>query len=55
MDEVIVGLMCVRRIERGTHAPSDDTARALARWLGWTAEQVFEAAETPVAGDVDTP
>ena len=39
------------RIERGTHAPSADTARALARWLGWTVEQVFEAAETPVAGD----
>lgn len=30
-----------------THAPSADTARALARWLGWTVEQVFEAAETP--------
>lgn len=43
------------RIERGTHAPSLETARALATWLGWSIEQVIAAAETPVAGDVDTP
>lgn len=35
------------RIERGTHAPSLGTAVALARWLGWTVEQVVEAAGTP--------
>lgn len=32
---------------RGTHRPSADTARALARWLGWTVEQVLEAADQP--------
>jgi len=35
------------RIERGTHKPSVETARALARWLGWTTDQVLDAAETP--------
>ena len=35
------------RIERGTHRPSYNTARALARWLGWTVEQVMDAAEQP--------
>lgn len=37
------------RIERGTHEPSLDTAVALARWLGWSVEQVVEAARTPVS------
>lgn len=36
------------RIERGTHAPSADTALALARWLGWSMEQVMEASKTPI-------
>ena len=36
------------RIERGTHRPSYDTALALSRWLGWTVEQVMEAAGQPV-------
>jgi DNA-binding XRE family transcriptional regulator len=36
------------RIERGTHRPSVETARALAVWLGWTLEQVLDAAETRV-------
>lgn len=36
------------RIERGAHAPSVDTAIALARWLGWSVEQVIKAARTPV-------
>ena len=35
------------RIERGAHAPSADTARALARWLGWTTDQVLDAAGQP--------
>lgn len=34
-------------IERGTHAPSVATARALAKWLGWTVEQVLDAADQP--------
>ena len=32
------------KIERGAHRPSYDTALKLARWLGWTVEQVMEAA-----------
>jgi DNA-binding XRE family transcriptional regulator len=36
------------RIERGTHRPTYDTARALATWLGWTVDEVMVAAETPV-------
>lgn len=35
------------RIERGARLPSTSTARKLARWLGWTVGQVFDAAETP--------
>jgi DNA-binding XRE family transcriptional regulator len=34
-------------IERGAFRPSYDTARALARWLGWTVEQVMDAADRP--------
>lgn len=34
------------RIERGTHQPSYSTAKALAKWLGWTVEEVMEAAES---------
>lgn len=39
------------RMERGTHAPSVDTALALARWLGWPLESVLEAARTPAASE----
>jgi DNA-binding XRE family transcriptional regulator len=35
------------RLERGTHRPSLDTAVKLARWLGWSVEQVVEAAGQP--------
>lgn len=35
------------RLERGTHRPSADTALVLARWLGWTMEQVMAAADEP--------
>ena len=38
------------RIERGSHRPSVDTALALAKWLGWSVEQVLEAASTPAEG-----
>jgi DNA-binding XRE family transcriptional regulator len=34
-------------VERGTHAPSLATALKLAKWLGWTVEQVVEAAGQP--------
>lgn len=37
------------RLERGTHRPSADTALALARWLGWTVEEVLEAATQPAS------
>lgn len=39
--------MTLSRLERGTHRPSYDTAVKLARWLGWTVEQVMEAASAP--------
>lgn len=32
------------RLEAGTRRPSGETALKLARWLGWTAEQVIEGA-----------
>jgi DNA-binding XRE family transcriptional regulator len=35
------------RLERGTHAPSYPTAVKLAAWLGWTTDQVMEAAGRP--------
>jgi len=37
------------RVERGAYRPSVLTALALSRWLGWTMEQVLEAASTPAA------
>jgi DNA-binding XRE family transcriptional regulator len=40
------------QIERGAHVPSIASARALAAWLGWTMEQVIEAAEAPPGGSV---
>lgn len=33
------------RLEAGKRGPSAPTARALARWLGWTTDQVLDAAE----------
>lgn len=35
------------RLERGAHRPTYDTAVRLAAWLGWTVEQVMEAAKAP--------
>jgi transcriptional regulator with XRE-family HTH domain len=35
------------RLERGKHRPNTDTARKLAAWLGWTVEQLLDAAEAP--------
>jgi DNA-binding XRE family transcriptional regulator len=42
-----VSNVTLSRIERGVVSPSLPTARALARWLGWTLEQVLDAAERP--------
>lgn len=35
------------RLERGAHRPTADTAVVLAKWLGWSVEQVIEAAKEP--------
>jgi DNA-binding XRE family transcriptional regulator len=35
------------RIERGAREPSADTALLLARWLGITMEEVYDAARRP--------
>lgn len=37
------------RLESGKRGPSAPTARALARWLGWTTDEVLDAAEQPAA------
>lgn len=42
------------RLERGAHRPSADTALKLARWLGWTMEEVMAAADQPTPTS-DTP
>lgn len=47
--ELGVSHQTVLRLERG-HEPSLSTAQALAKWLGWTLEQVAEAAEKRVEG-----
>lgn len=39
--------LTISHLERGTHGPSIDTARELAKWLGWTMEQVLDAADAP--------
>lgn len=44
-----VSYVCLARIELAARKPSPSTALALARWLGWTMEQVYEAANTPVS------
>lgn len=41
------------RVERGSNEPSFDSARVLARWLGWTVEQVLDAARAPAPTDGD--
>lgn len=46
-DDAGVRRETLSRIERGAHQPSIGTALALARWLGWSVEQVIEAARTP--------
>ncbi|MBL8619177.1 MAG: helix-turn-helix transcriptional regulator [Deltaproteobacteria bacterium] len=46
--EIGVPQATLSRLERGKHRPSADTARKLAKWLGWTIEQVLEAADTPL-------
>jgi DNA-binding XRE family transcriptional regulator len=49
-DEIGLPRSTLARIERGAHSPSIDTALALAKWLGWSVEQVIDAARTPVGG-----
>lgn len=34
----------ISRLERGERTPSSSTALILARWLGWTMEEVYQAA-----------
>lgn len=43
------------RLERGTHQPSYDTAKKLATWLGWTTDQVMEAAKAPAPSAPEQP
>lgn len=38
------------RLETGKRGPSAPTARALARWLGWTTDEVLDAAEQTAGG-----
>ena len=46
-EEIGVNLMTLSRVERGQGRPSATTARRLARWLGWSTDDVLDAAETP--------
>ena len=41
----------VSRLERGLNMPTSSVARALARWLGWTTDQVLDAAEQPAPSE----
>lgn len=52
--EIGIDSAAYHRIETGTRGPSGPTARALARWLGWTTDQVLDAAEQPVTTDTAT-
>jgi DNA-binding XRE family transcriptional regulator len=47
--ELKVDYSTISRLESGDNLPSPPTALALARWLGWTMEQVYEAAATPIS------
>lgn len=40
--------LTLSRLERGTHRPSYETAVKLAAWLGWTTDQVMNAAGQPI-------
>lgn len=42
-----VSPLTLSRLERGKHEPSLATALKLAKWLGWSVEQVVEAAGQP--------
>jgi hypothetical protein len=44
-DRALTGISfpTIHRLEHGLHRPSVDTALKLARWLGWTLEEVVEA------------
>jgi len=49
-EEVGLPHTTLSHLERGTHRPSTDTARKLATWLGWTIEQVLDAADERASG-----
>lgn len=42
-------------LERGRHPPSAATARAIAGWLGWTMEEVMDAAKPSRASKKGVP
>lgn len=52
-EELATTATTLSRLERGTNRPSADTAILLARWLGWSVEQVLEAAKTPAPSSSD--
>lgn len=41
------------RIERGLNQPTYDTAVAIAKWLGWTIEDVYAQARTEIGPKAD--
>lgn len=45
----------ISRLERGLNQPTAPAARALARWLGWTTDQVLDAAEQAAPTATDGP
>jgi DNA-binding XRE family transcriptional regulator len=46
--EVGVTYPTLWRLEAGQHTPSPGTAQALAKWLGWTLDQVYAAASAEI-------
>ena len=46
-EQLGISKVTLYRLERGDHSPTASTALKLARWLGWTMEQVVEAAAAP--------
>lgn len=43
------------RLERGIHRPIGTMAMTVAAWLGWTEQEVIEAASTTSAAPSDAP
>lgn len=48
-EEVGITMVHLSRLERGVHKPRRETAAKLAHWLGWSVEQVLQAATTPAS------